>query len=359
MVSQKCPNNKINFRHSSLSRLVKLVIAGSLLGAMTPVQAASWELNNGVQVDLDTQLAYAAQWRMEKQDANLLDLSKNGLLAINADDGNRSFDRGDMTQNRFSFATDLDVFIDNDSFSGGVFVRARGFYDGTYSGTSANQSPATCNQGLVSVGGDVAIGPLPGLEQINIIAAAGNCSDFSANEGINDYHKSRVELLDAFFYTNFELGDKSVSFRIGDQVVSWGESLALYGGISSAQGPLDVSKANVPGVELKDIFMPVGQVYIETDLSEAFSLGVYYQYDWDRSRIDSPGTYMSPVDIVGEGVQSLIIPFGGALLDAPVVRDQPEAGQWGITLRYLAEELNSTEFGFFILITMTPCPHSS
>jgi hypothetical protein len=341
MVNQKGPNIATGFKKS--------VIACAILGAATQAQAVSWELDNGVRIDLDTQLAYSAQWRVEQQDSNLLDLAKNGLLAINSDDGNRSFNDGDITQNRISIASDLDINYQGDSFTTGVFIRARGFYDDVYSGASANQSAATCNNNLVSVSGDVAIAPLPGLDQINIIAASGDCSNFDNNQGIEDYHKSRVEFLDAFFYSTFDVSDKTVSLRIGDQVVSWGESLALYGGISSAQGPLDVSKSNVPGVELKDIFMPVGQVYVETDLTEAFSLGAYYQYDWDRSRIDSPGSYMSPVDIIGEGVQSLIIPTALANFDAPIVRDEPDAGQWGITLRYLAQELNSTEFGFYYI----------
>ena len=36
--------------------------------------------------------------------------------------------------------------------------------------------------------------------------------------------------------------------------MSWGESLFIANGISSAQSPLDLTKANIPGTELKDIF---------------------------------------------------------------------------------------------------------
>lgn len=323
------PHDVKGFKKTPVSLVVKSAIACSLLGAVTGANAAIWELDNGLRIDLDTQVAYAAQWRMERQDSNLLGAS-NGLLSINADDGNLSFDKGDITQNRFSVSSDLDIAYQGDSFSGGVFVRARGFYDDAYSGTSANAS-SFCNQGLTDI-----------LGNIN----TGNCVDFDANKGIKDYHISRVEFLDAFVYSTFDIGEQSASLRVGDQVVSWGESLALYGGISSAQGPLDVSKANVPGVELKDIFMPVGQVYFETGLSDAFSFGAYYQYDWQRSRIDAPGSYMSAVDIIGEGVQSLIVPGVGVL---PVIRNEPDAGQWGVTLRYLAEELNSTEFGFYYI----------
>lgn len=336
------------FKRKPVNLAIKAIALNMLIASLGQVQAASWDFNNGVKIDLDTQLSYAAQWRMEKQDSTLLSPTTNGLLSINADDGNRSFDKGDMTQNRLSISSDLDIAYDSDTFSGGVFIRARGFYDDVYNGDTANDS-ASCNRNLTVFPGDVAIAPLPGLEQINIIAADGDCTSFDNNNGIQDYHKSRVELLDAFFYTNFDLGEQSGSLRVGRQVVSWGESLALYGGISSAQGAIDVSKTNIPGVELKDIFMPIGQVYFETSLTDTFSMGAYYQYDYEHSRVDSPGTYMSPVDFLGEGIESLVIPTALANFEAPIVRDEAEDGQWGIAARYLAEELNNTEFGFYVL----------
>jgi hypothetical protein len=336
------------FKRKPVNLAIKSILFSTLLSSVGQAQAASWDLDNGVTIDLDTQLSYAAQWRMEKQDPTLLNPATNGLLSINADDGNRSFEDGDMTQNRLGISSDLDIAYDSDTFSGGVFIRARAFYDNAYDGNSANNS-STCNRNLTVFPGEVAIGPLPGLEQINIIDAPGDCTSFDNNDGIQNYHKSRVELLDAFFYTNFDIGEQSASLRVGRQVVSWGESLALYGGVSSAQGAIDVSKTNIPGVELKDIFMPIGQVYFETSITDAFSIGAYYQYDYEHSRVDSPGTYMSPVDFIGEGIESLVIPTALASFEAPIIRDQADDGQWGLAVRYIAEDLNNTEFGFYAL----------
>ncbi|MEH6578507.1 MAG: DUF1302 domain-containing protein [Amphritea sp.] len=277
------------------------MVASCLSLASSPAHALNFELDNGVTIDWDTTATYNAQWRQEDQDSDILDFNGLGFLT---DDGNRNFDKGDMTQNRVSFTTDVDINKDNY----GAFIRARGWYDEVYDGND-----------------DLTIKPFQ-------------------QDGV-DYHKSEIEFLDAFVYGTFDFDERSLSLRAGEQVVNWGESLFMQGGISSAQGPLDATKANAPGVELKDIFLPIGQVYGEVDLSDNASLGAYYQYDWERTRIDAPATYFSPFDAIGEGS------VGDTLdvLGLPVAEKQPDEGQWGVALRYVAEELNSTEFGLYYL----------
>lgn len=294
-----------------------LIAAGLVIGASS-AHALSFELENGVTVDWDTTLKYDAQWRMEKQDAVLLATDPTGPIGngVLRDDGNRNFDKHDMTQNRVSFSTEADINAGNY----GAFLRARGWYDEVYDDNS-----------LISA---------KGLE------AAAVAKPWQQN-GI-DQHKSEIEMLDAFIYGDIEIGDRSLNLRVGDQVVSWGESLALYGGISSAQGPIDATKANSPGVDLKEIFLPVGQVYGEMDLSDTLSVGAYYQYEWDESRVDAPGTYFSPLDLYGQGAVGDLSPALGAL-GGPIQEITPDSDSFGVALRYVAEELNSTEFGFYYL----------
>jgi len=279
----------------------RATLAAALVAAASPqAYALNFQFDNGVTVDLDTTLTYDTQWRMEKQDKDILEFNGFGSLT---DDGNRNFDKHDQTQNRLSFGTDLDVNYGD----GGVFARARGWYDEVYDN------------------GDLA-------------------REAFQQDGI-DQHKSKSELLDTFWYHNFNIGERALSLRVGEQVVNWGESLFLQGGISTAQGPLDATKANAPGVELKDIFMPIGQLYGEMTLTDALSLGAYYQYDWEATRIDAPGTYFSILDGLGQkSVGDIFGPFGDR-----VTEDKPDEGQYGIALRYLAENLNSTEFGFYYL----------
>lgn len=298
---------KLHFKKKTLSKLIRPSVLVSSLLALTinQVHAANWTLDNGgVTVDLDTSLTYDAQWRMEDVDSTIRDSGGGGLPGFLTDDGNKNFDDGDMTQNRISFSTDLDINYN----SGGVFLRARGWYDDIYNDKSLAGAKTFQQNGI-------------------------------------DLHKSEIELLDAFIYHTFDIGERSLSLRVGDQVVNWGESLYVFGGISAAQGPIDATKANAPGVELKDIFLPIGQVYAEMDITDSFSMGAYYQYGWEEIRIDAPGSYFSVVDVLGQG--SVGDTFD--VLGLPIVEDKPDKGQWGIAIRYLAEELNNTEFGLYYL----------
>jgi hypothetical protein len=297
---------KLHFKKTTLSQLIGPSVLASSLLALTVNQAhaVSWDFEEGITVDLDTSLTYDAQWRVEDRDNTIITAGGGGLPGFLTDDGNKNFDDGDMTQNRISFSSDLDINYN----SGGVFLRARGWYDDIYNDKS-----------------------LAGAKSFQ-------------QDGI-DLHKSEIELLDAFIYHTFDIGERSLSLRLGEQVVNWGESLYVFGGISAAQGPIDASKANAPGVELKDIFMPIGQVYAEMDITDSFSMGAYYQYGWEEIRIDAPGSYFNVVDVLGQG--SVGDTFD--VLGLPVVEDKPDKGQWGIAIRYLAEALNNTEFGLYYL----------
>lgn len=297
---------KLHFKKKTLSRLIRPSVLVSSLLALTVNQthAVSWDFERGMTVDLDTSLTYDAQWRVEDRDNTIISAGGGGLPGFLTDDGNLNFDDGDMTQNRISFSSDLDINYN----SGGIFLRARGWYDDIYNDKSLAGAKTFQQNGI-------------------------------------DLHKSEIELLDAFIYHTFDIGERSLSLRVGDQVVNWGESLYVFGGISAAQGPIDATKANAPGVELKDIFLPIGQVYAEMDITDSFSMGAYYQYGWEEIRIDAPGSYFSVVDVLGQG--SVGDTFD--VLGLPVVEDKPDKGQWGIAMRYLAEELNNTEFGLYYL----------
>ncbi len=70
---------------------------------------------------------------------------------------------------------------------------------------------------------------------------------------------SDAELLDAYVWWNFDIGNMPAQIRVGDQVLSWGESTFIQNGINIIN-PFDVSKLRVPGAELKEGLVPVGMV---------------------------------------------------------------------------------------------------
>lgn len=297
---------KARIKKPSLAGFIHQPVIASYLLAITINQANALEftLDNGVTIDLDTTLTYDAQWRLESIDNTILDNGGGGLPGFLTDDGNRNFEKGDITQNRLSFSSDFDINYD----SGGFFLRVRGWYDDAYNNTTLTGTKSFQQDGI-------------------------------------DMHKSKVELLDAFIYHDFDIGERNLNLRVGEQVVNWGESLFVFGGISSAQGPIDATKINVPGVELKDIFIPIGQVYGEINITKTIFLAAYYQYDWEEVRIDAPGTYFSATDGLGQGSVGDTLDLKGL----PITEKKTDEGQWGVEIRYLAKQLNYTEFGFYLL----------
>ncbi|MBI5443159.1 MAG: DUF1302 domain-containing protein [Deltaproteobacteria bacterium] len=285
-----------------------------------PAEALKFTLGPDAGFDCDVALTYGAAWRTEGQDSKL-------LADVNGDDGDRNFDKWSMVNNRLGAVVDLDLHYKKFGF----FLRPRAYYDFAYSGSNDNDSPATNNNGPANGG------PLTDNNEFV--------------KETKDRHGRKAEILDAFAYGKGSLGSTELVGRLGRQVVSWGESLFLQGGISSAQSPLDATAANVPGVELKDIFLPVGQGYTQIGKWGGLSLAGYYQWEWDKTRLDESGAYFSSADMIDDAGNHILVPVAeiGQTLTIDRTSDEHprDSGQWGVALRYLADWLKNTEFGAY------------
>ena len=67
---------------------------------------------------------------------------------------------------------------------------------------------------------------------------------------VDDPYATYTRLLDAFGFWRFDLGRLPSELRLGQQVVSWGESTFIQGGLNQVNH-FDVSALRVPGAELK------------------------------------------------------------------------------------------------------------
>ena len=215
-------------------------------------------------INVDITLSYGAGWRLKDPEAEK-------LASANANDGNDNFDQGDLIDNRVGVVTDIDARRKNF----GLFLRPRAFYDFVYMGSNA----------------DYAGNPLPN-----------NTPDPSDDfpDETQDMHGSRTEILDAFIWTDLSVGQRTLQLRLGNQVIQWGESLFIQGGIASAMAHMDLTAASAPGTELKEILLPSGALSGQIDLTPNTSLSVYYQYDWDKNRYYESGSYFSTTELSGQ-----------------------------------------------------------
>jgi hypothetical protein len=158
--------------------------------------------------------------------------------------------------------------------------------------------------------------------------------------------------------------------RLGKQVVSWGESTFIGGGINSIN-PIDVSAFRRPGAEIKEGLIPVNMFYVSQSLTENLSAEGFYQIEWDQTVTDNCGTFFSQPDIVTTGCDDnlrvlnkrstipaiALGPLAGAGVDVNeegvLVRRSPDrdardSGQWGVSAKYMFDPLD-TEFGAYFM----------
>jgi len=178
---------------------------------------------------------------------------------------------------------------------------------------------------------------------------------------------SGAEILDAFVYHNYAIGDLPGTVRVGKQVVSWGESTFIGNSINSIN-PIDVAAFRRPGAEIKEGLIPVNMLYLSQSLTDRLSMEAFYQLEWDQTIIDNCGTFFSTADVAADGcdngyhigspaiapLQPVAAAFGqgfrvdseGVILPRAGDRDARDSGQWGLALRWLGDE---TEYGAYFM----------
>ncbi len=226
------------------------------------------------------------------------------------DDGDRNFRKG-VVSNRVDLFSELDASYEN--FGGRVSAAA--WYDSVYNQSNDNRS-ATVNS--TSVGAGEFTGPT------------------------RDMMGRKAEILDVFFYfKSRDDAETPFSVRAGRHTVLYGESL-FFGanGIANAQAPIDLIKLlSVPGSQFKEIIRPVGQVSTQVQVSSKVSVGAYYQYEWQKNRLPPSGSYLSDVDFVGAGAESL-------LGMRKVHDDKPDSFQGGLQTRFKLGD-SDIEYGLY------------
>jgi hypothetical protein len=336
------------FKVTSLAAATALVFS-------SPASAFTFE-KGGWEGAWDTTVSYGLGLRVEERDNAIVGLPNGGTAnSVNGDDGNLNFDKGDVFTNAFKLSTELELTRGKY----GAFFRVNALYDDVIVNDRV-QDRFVRNQDPISSNFDPRD---PNLKR-----------KVPFTDDAEDLAGKRVELFDAYIFGEFEAGDRYGSWKLGNQVISWGESTFIQNSIN-AINPIDVSKIRVPGAELKEALLPVPVVTGSMELTENTSLEAFYQLKWEPFRIDPRGTYFSTNDFAGEGGfgHGVLLRFGAVgdtgedvyglgangLLTADgkadfVVQRGPDKkarddGQFGLAYRVYAPSLNDTEFGFYFM----------
>lgn len=340
----------------ALAGLLPLLVAGQ-------VQAVEFSFaDDEVTGSIDTTVSYGQLWRVQGQDKTNND--------INANDGNRNFDTG-LVSEVFKVTTDVEATYQNY----GAFVRGTAFYD-TQIMDKRNDyydanTPAQPSQSY------------PNDNRFT--------SETRHSAGRN------AEILDAYVYGNWDIAEKPVTARLGKQVFNWGEGLFYRGGVNTTN-PVDAAKFRLPGSELKEVLIPIEAFNVSVGLTDNLSMDAFYQFNFKETAIDPVGTYFSETDLFADGGSTAYTDLGQTKLAAPQLAlggasalqfynagagglcaggvgglcaggknflypksniahvadvgtdiNAKDDGQFGFSFKYIVEELNSTEFGAYMV----------
>lgn len=341
----------------ALAGLLPLLVAGQ-------VQAVEFSFaDDEVAGAIDTTVSYGQLWRVQGQDKTNND--------INANDGNRNFDTG-LVSEVFKITSDLEVTYQNY----GAFVRGTASYD-TQIMDKRNDyydanTPAQPSQSY----------PNDNRFTYETRHTAGR----------------NAEILDAYVYGNWDIAEKPVTARLGKQVFNWGEGLFYRGGVNTTN-PVDAAKFRLPGAELKEVLIPIEAFNVSVGLTDNLSMDAFYQFNFKETAIDPVGTFFSETDLFADGGSTAYtsnaalapaiagynavaagLAGGGGLVGQAILGGAKAAGlyqgaggqnfakgsllrvaeigsdsnakndgQFGTSFKYIAEELNSTEFGAYFV----------
>lgn len=341
-------------KNITIIRKTTLALSVAAIGAglSAPAHAFKFDMENGIQGAFDSTISYGIQMRLKSPNTNMIGNDNGGSVpntsplqsaqAGNAadpnfnytqvDDGNLNYKKGDVVSSVLKGTHELSL-----KEQGNWAVLGRVTWSTDFAAEHTARTPL----------------------------------DNEAKRAV----RQDISLLDLWVSKDFKLGDNSAKFKLGNQVISWGEDLFIFGGVNSINA-FDLRKAHIPGTQLKEIFIPAPMASINAGLGNGFSMEAYYQFMWNSFKLDPAGTFWSTADFLGKGgkrgaffPQSVLDfngiaaiggdydPTRGRTLDfiaanggvIPVERKKPSSGgQYGLNLRFKPSQGETEYAGYYI-----------
>jgi len=204
----------------------------------------------------------------------------------------------------------------------GLRLSGAAWYDSVYNKSNDNDSPFTNN--ATSVPND------------------------RFTDETRELHGRDAELLDAFVFGNFDLGGMRAP-TCGPASTRWCMARPCSSAPTASPTPRGPSTwlklLTVPSSQFKEVLRPVPQVSGTLQIRPGLSLGAYYQFRWDETKIPGVGSYLSNIDWAGDGTESLIAGPGVIWNQVDAVNPDDQ-GQGGMQLRW-SPEGSDFEYGLY------------
>ena len=335
-------------RNKPIMTLSKIAAGVSLAVAATASHAVNWE-SESFEYNLDSTISVGASMRVEERDRALVGKANlyqqetgmpvsslygsgvvpDGAWSNNSDDGNLNFDKGDFFSQVVKGTHELDIRHKDGEY--GLFARGLWYYDRVImDGTMNFRDLDTYPDGAYAAGETTA----------------------RKEQGYD------ARMLDVYAWSTWYPSDTSVvQARLGEQVVSWGESTFIQHSLSEANA-VDLRTLRNPGAELKEAFIPSQMLWASAewigDAGNSWTLEGFYQFEWEPVRTDEPGTYFATRDFLGLKGSEVHLGFAqfpegqpGTVAIRTDTRPADDDGQYGVKFGYFTEM--GTEFGFYYM----------
>ena len=265
------------FKRSTLAA----IIATLGMGVAGQAHAFKFDLDNGISGSLDSTISLGVQRRMQSPDKSMVGRDNGGSAATSGRLGElvNGPGQGGTSNPDFNY-TNIDD--GNLNYKKGDIVGA--VLKGTH---------------------ELAIGERGNWAALGRVTwstdfAAANTARTPLDEDAKQAMRRNVSLLDLWVSKDFKVGDNSAKFKLGNQVINWGEDIFIFGGINTIHA-FDLRKAHIPGTQVKEILIPAPMASLNMALGAGFSTEMYYQFAWNSFKLDPAGTYWSTADFLGKG----------------------------------------------------------
>lgn len=313
--------------------LHRLALAIAFAATAPSLHAGSVDFADGEgKISFDSTFSAGVSVRTQDRDKRVIGIVNGGTSrSVNEDNGNLNYDKGDIFSAVLKGSHDFDISYGDTGF----FARF-----GYFSDIAAANKDFGFRLSSPEFSGEA-----ESERDLGIITH--KRLDFDA------------ELFDAYFRTQFDIAGRAMSIRLGRQVLSWGESTLIQGGINVIN-PVDLTRLRTPGAELKEAFIPVPLLYVSQQLTDNITLEAFNQFKFEPFKIDPLGTFFSSTDVFSPGGTQSFTGFGrtpdnahgSAAIENSTIPRGPDRlarddGQFGGALRFFLPWFNNSEMALY------------